>query len=72
MSHQGEHQSVSFAPRSQFHLCCLILCTRDLQHTFISKYSERTHTVTLMKSKIITEGLKPLFMYFPKGAWREH
>lgn len=27
---------------------------------------------TLIKSKIITDGLKPPFIYFPKGAWREH
>lgn len=28
------------------------------------------HPKTLMKSKIITNGLKPPFMYLPKGASR--
>lgn len=70
MPHQGEHQFLSFALSSQFHFCCLVLFASDLQHTFISKYGGRMHPGTLMKSKIITNGLKPQFIYFPKGASR--
>lgn len=70
MSHQGERQFLSFDLSSQFHLCCLVLFTSDLQHTFISKYGGRIYLGTLMRSKIIANDLKPTFIYFPKGASR--
>lgn len=73
MLHQGEYQSVSVASSFQFHLCCLILFTSDYYYTlFTLKYGGKMHIGTLVKSKIITDSLKPPFICFPKGTWREH